>query len=212
MAERPCAANDIPGVCRCLQHFLRQWGSASRRTSEKERLSVPFRSLALFGRFISPATLRLAHPSCCIMTAPSYPWHYDRPVLLVADHPILAAALVRGLLGSKNRKSVWIARFLRLGIVVSPLDRNPRRKTAGNHLNSGSFFALKGRKGVPNRKKVAKVLGFLFLQRIDCCGEVNLAESAEVLKLVNQKSPPSNEPPPMGAVRSKAGLKLSWSG
>lgn len=39
-----------------------------------------------------------------------------------------------------NRKSVWIAAFLRLGIVVSLLDRNPRRKTAGNHMSSGSFL------------------------------------------------------------------------
>lgn len=87
VAERPCAANDIPGVCRCLQYFLLQRGSASRRTSEKERLSIPFGSLALFGRSVSPATLRLVHPACGIMTAPSRPWHHDHPVLLVESRP-----------------------------------------------------------------------------------------------------------------------------
>lgn len=48
---------------------------------------------------------------------------------------------------------------------------------------------------------------------MDCCGEVNLAESAEVLKLVNQKSPPLNEPPPMGAVwNRRRALNCSGAG
>ena len=112
---------------------------------------MPFGSLALFGRSISPATLRPIHLARDVATGPSFLLHRDRPILPVASRPPCPACGITTtlswplrwcevVLGSENRKSVWIARFLRLGIVVSLLDRNPRHKTAGNHLNSGSFL------------------------------------------------------------------------
>ena len=62
----------------------------------------------------------------------------------------------------ENKKSVRIATFLRLRIVAwfQIASRGVKTRIIGHKL---PIFALRGRKGVPNRKKVAKMRGFLFL-------------------------------------------------
>lgn len=58
VAERPCAANDIPGVRRCLRRFPCQRGGDPWCKSEKERFSISFRSLVI----------------SCVRAAWLYPW------------------------------------------------------------------------------------------------------------------------------------------
>lgn len=67
----------------------------------------------------------------------------------------------------KNKKSLLIATFLRLGIVASSPDRRLRSESAAKWLYCGSFPLCGERRGVPNRKKVAKSSLFLFLRLAD---------------------------------------------
>lgn len=95
----------------------------------------------------------------------------------------------------KNKKSLLIATFLRLGIGEFPRSQIKARKRSKMAILR-LFSALRERRGVPNRKKVAKSSLFLFLRLADRRDGANPAKDEshthrnQGMHLQSDKKPP----------------------
>ena len=87
--------------------------------------------------------------------------HANGPLSRFSSCAAMSMAAPQVVWDSENRKTFHRATFLRLATVASSLseDKSAKPQVIGRTM---AFFALRVRKGVANRKKVAKIRGFLF--------------------------------------------------